>query len=80
LSGSAVKPAIVQVESHPYLPEWGLPEFYRDQGIVLLAFAVLGNATCGAAGINLANLRVARRKAKSSEASLPCPSGLGINI
>jgi len=39
-----IKPAVVQVESHPYLPEWELLEFCREQGIVLLAFAPLGHA------------------------------------
>jgi diketogulonate reductase-like aldo/keto reductase len=39
-----IKPAVVQVESHPYLPEWELLEFCRENGIVLLAFAPLGHA------------------------------------
>jgi diketogulonate reductase-like aldo/keto reductase len=39
-----IKPAVVQVESHPYLPEWELLDFCREQGIVLLAFAPLGHA------------------------------------
>ena len=39
-----IKPAVVQVESHPYLPEWELLEFCRQQGIVVLAFAALGLA------------------------------------
>jgi diketogulonate reductase-like aldo/keto reductase len=39
-----IKPAVVQVESHPYLPEWDLLEFCREQGIVLQAFAALGHA------------------------------------
>jgi alcohol dehydrogenase (NADP+) len=38
-----VKPEVVQVESHPYLPEWALLDFCRDHGIVLLAFAPLGH-------------------------------------
>jgi diketogulonate reductase-like aldo/keto reductase len=38
-----IKPAVVQVESHPYLPEWELLEFCREHGIVLLAFAPLGH-------------------------------------
>ena len=38
-----IKPAVVQVESHPYLPEWDLFDFCREQGIVLLAFAALGH-------------------------------------
>jgi diketogulonate reductase-like aldo/keto reductase len=39
-----IKPAVVQVEAHPYLPEWELVEFCRQQGIVVLAFAALGHA------------------------------------
>jgi len=35
---------VVQVESHPYLPEWELLDFCREHGIVLLAFAALGHA------------------------------------
>jgi alcohol dehydrogenase (NADP+) len=38
-----IKPALVQVECHPYLPEWELLEFCQQQGIVLLAFAPLGH-------------------------------------
>ena len=39
-----IKPAVVQVEAHPYLPEWDLLEFCQQQGIVVLAFAALGHA------------------------------------
>lgn len=38
-----IKPAVVQVESHPYLPEWDLLDFCQEHGIVLLAFAPLGH-------------------------------------
>lgn len=38
-----IKPAVVQVESHPYLPEEELLGFCRQHGIVLLAFAPLGH-------------------------------------
>ena len=38
-----VKPAVVQVESHPYLPETELLDFCRQKGIVFLAFAPLGH-------------------------------------
>jgi diketogulonate reductase-like aldo/keto reductase len=34
----------VQVESHPYLPEWELLDFCREHGIVLQAFAAVGHA------------------------------------
>jgi alcohol dehydrogenase (NADP+) len=38
-----IKPAVVQVESHPYLPEMELLAFCRERGIVFLAFAPLGH-------------------------------------
>jgi alcohol dehydrogenase (NADP+) len=38
-----IKPAVVQVESHPYLPETDLLEFCKSKGIVFLAFAPLGH-------------------------------------
>ena len=38
-----IKPSVVQVEAHPYLPETELLEFCREKGIVLLAFAPLGH-------------------------------------
>jgi diketogulonate reductase-like aldo/keto reductase len=44
VAAARIKPAVVQVESHPYLPEWDLLDFCREQGIVLLAFAALGHA------------------------------------
>jgi alcohol dehydrogenase (NADP+) len=40
---SRIKPAVVQVESHPYLPETELLEFCKAKGVVLLAFAPLGH-------------------------------------
>jgi diketogulonate reductase-like aldo/keto reductase len=43
VTAARIKPAVVQVESHPYLPEWELLEFCREHGIVLLAFAALGH-------------------------------------
>src|SRR5258708_36898108 len=36
-------PAVVQVESHPYLPETELLGFCKEKGIVFLAFAPLGH-------------------------------------
>jgi diketogulonate reductase-like aldo/keto reductase len=43
VAAARIKPAVVQVESHPYLPEWELLDFCRHHGIVLLAFAALGH-------------------------------------
>ena len=38
-----IKPAAVQVESHPYLPETELLQFCKEKEIVFLAFAPLGH-------------------------------------
>jgi diketogulonate reductase-like aldo/keto reductase len=43
VASARIKPALVQVESHPYLPQWDLLEYCRRQGIVLVAFAALGH-------------------------------------
>jgi diketogulonate reductase-like aldo/keto reductase len=45
VAGARIKPAVVQVESHPYLPEWDMLDFCQSNGIVLQAFAALGHAT-----------------------------------
>ena len=44
VDAARIKPAVVEVEAHPYLPEWELLDYCRQQGIVLLAFAALGHA------------------------------------
>ncbi|HXN26808.1 MAG TPA: aldo/keto reductase [Candidatus Acidoferrales bacterium] len=38
-----IKPAVIQVESHPYLPETELLDYCKQNGIVFLAFAPLGH-------------------------------------
>src|SRR6202162_3838761 len=38
-----VKPAVLQVESHPYLPQWELLDSCKRNGIVMQAFAALGH-------------------------------------
>ena len=38
-----IKPAVVQVEAHPYLPETELLEYCKEKRIVFLAFAPLGH-------------------------------------
>jgi diketogulonate reductase-like aldo/keto reductase len=43
VSAARIKPSVVQVESHPYLPEWELLDFCREHGIVLQAFAAVGH-------------------------------------
>src|ERR1700746_4103753 len=39
-----IKPAVVEVESHPYHPQWELYELCKTHRIILLAFASLGHA------------------------------------
>jgi alcohol dehydrogenase (NADP+) len=42
-TSARIKPAVVQVEAHPYLPEADLLKFCKEKRIVLLAFAPLGH-------------------------------------
>lgn len=44
LESARIKPAVVEVESHPYHPQWELHEMRQTDGIILLAFASLGHA------------------------------------
>ncbi len=45
VEAARVKPAVVHVESHPYLPEWDLLNYCKKIGIVLQAFAALGHSS-----------------------------------
>jgi diketogulonate reductase-like aldo/keto reductase len=40
-----IKPAVIHVESHPYLPQWELLDYCKKNGIVLQAFAALGHSS-----------------------------------
>jgi diketogulonate reductase-like aldo/keto reductase len=44
VDSARIKPAVVEVESHPYHPQWELHELCKTDGIILLAFASLGHA------------------------------------
>ena len=44
-AAATIKPAVVHVESHPYLPEWELLEYCQKNGIVMQAFAPLGHSS-----------------------------------
>jgi diketogulonate reductase-like aldo/keto reductase len=43
VEAARIKPAVVHVESHPYLPQSELLEYCKKYGIVLQAFAALGH-------------------------------------
>jgi diketogulonate reductase-like aldo/keto reductase len=45
VQAARMKPAVVHVESHPYLPEWELLNYCKEKGIVLQAFAALGHSS-----------------------------------
>jgi diketogulonate reductase-like aldo/keto reductase len=43
VTAARIKPAVAQVECHPYFPQWDLLEFCRENGIVVQAGAPLGH-------------------------------------
>ena len=43
VAAARIKPAVAQVECHPYFPQWDLVEFCRENGIVVQAGAPLGH-------------------------------------
>jgi diketogulonate reductase-like aldo/keto reductase len=45
VAAARIKPAMVQIESHPYLPQWDMLDFCREHGIVVQAGAALGHAS-----------------------------------
>jgi len=45
VDAARIKPAVVHVESHPYLPEWELVNYCKENGIVFQAFAALGHGS-----------------------------------
>jgi diketogulonate reductase-like aldo/keto reductase len=45
VAAARIKPAAIQVESHPYLPEWELLDYCREHKIAIQAFAALGHAS-----------------------------------
>ena len=45
LDAARIRPAVVHVESHPYLPEWDLLNYCKRHGIVMQAFAALGHSS-----------------------------------
>lgn len=44
INTARIKPAVVEVESHPYHPQWELHKLCKTHGMILLAFASLGHA------------------------------------
>jgi diketogulonate reductase-like aldo/keto reductase len=43
VDAARIAPAVIEVESHPYHPQWELHELCNAHGIILLAFASLGH-------------------------------------
>lgn len=43
VKSARIKPAVVQIESHPYLPETEILEFCNSNGVVMQAYAPLGH-------------------------------------
>ncbi len=70
-----IKPAVVQVESHPYFPEWDLLEYCKQHGIVLLAFAALGHGMEPRLLDDPVIIAIARRVRKTACPSRACLGG-----
>jgi diketogulonate reductase-like aldo/keto reductase len=66
VAAARIKPAVVLVESHPYLPEWELLDFCRGHGIVLLAFSALGHGMTPKMLDDPVITRIARRVGKTA--------------
>jgi diketogulonate reductase-like aldo/keto reductase len=64
VDAARIKPAVVEVESHPYLPESPLLEYCQRNGIVLL-FAALGHAMEPRLLDHPAIVAIARRMSKT---------------
>jgi aldehyde reductase len=60
-----IKPAAIQIEAHPYLPETELLEYCRLKGIVVLVFAPLGHGMRPGPLEDPVILRVAAQVAKT---------------
>src|SRR5437763_3689471 len=60
-----IKPAVVQVEAHPYLPETELMEFCKDKRGVFLAFAALGHGMRPAPLVDTVTSAIAIRAGKT---------------
>ncbi|NUT78491.1 aldo/keto reductase [Pseudomonas sp. C1C7] len=65
LAVARIKPAVVQVEAHPYLPQWELLEFCQQHGIVFQAYAPLGHGLEPKIAKNLVLNQMARRLQKT---------------
>jgi alcohol dehydrogenase (NADP+) len=63
---ASIKPAVIQVEIHPYLPQNELLDFCRERGIVVLAFAPLGHGIRPGPLEDPVVLSVAKRLARSA--------------
>ena len=73
VDSARIKPAVVEVESHPYHPQWELHELCMTHGIVLLAFASLGHALEPRLLDDALIVSIAQRLEKT-----PCASAFGL--
>ena len=60
-----VRPAAVQVESHPYLPQWEMLQYCKENGIVMVAYSPLGHGLAPRLLDDRIILDVARRTGKT---------------
>jgi diketogulonate reductase-like aldo/keto reductase len=65
-----IKPAVVQVESHPYLPETELLKFCKEKDVVFLAFAPLNQAGATRRSSDFGNCRTSWKDAGTGAVGL----------
>jgi alcohol dehydrogenase (NADP+) len=62
---ASIKPAVIQIEVHPYLPQTEILAFCRDRGMTVLAFAPLGHGMRPGPIEDPVVLSIAKRLARS---------------
>ncbi len=60
-----IKPGALQVEAHPYLPQWELVDFCQENEIAFMAYAALGHAATPRVIDDPVIVRIAERVRKS---------------
>lgn len=60
-----IKPGAIEVESHPYFPQWELLDFCREHQIAFMAYAALGHGMTPKVIDDPAIIRIAQRVGKT---------------
>ena len=64
-ASARIKPGAVEVESHPYHPQWELLDFCREHQVAFMAYAALGHGMTPRVTDDPAIIRIAQRVGKT---------------